>query len=1206
MKNLLITLFIVLFANALQAQEKVAKRIVLVGDAGDAANARPVLNAIKQTIPLDEHTVVVYLGDNEYDVKKGSYPAIDAQAALVDNTGAKAYFVPGHSDWGYARGKGYKAIKAQNDYIKSLNKSNIFIYPKDGCAGVEKEKLGDDILLLFMDTQWWLHKYDKPGIESKCDNKTEMQVLDELKNELDDNKDKLVIFAGHHPFRSTGPHSVTFGFRQHIFPLTDVPGMRKFYLPLPIVGSLYPISRNFLYTRQDRIHPAYENMSSSIESVLQWYPFVVRAAAHDHSLQLTKSDEGNNYIVSGSGSQTSSARKGWDVKYKAEQQGFTVLEVSEDKKVKTVFYTVDNAGKAKRNYSRQLLDFSRRPIPAPDTATVDTDPSLDSVTVSINKEYEKASGFKRSMLGDNYRKEWAVPVKMKVLHLNTEKGGLKIEAAGGGKQSRSLHLVDAEGKKWTLRTVNKDPEKAIPENLRQTVANELVQDFMSAANPFAPLAVPGLAKPLDVVHTNPEMVFVPNDTALGYYRPVFANTVCLLEERYPSRYGEKSDNSWELLNNTIDKDDYTVDQSSFLTARMLDFLVADFDRHYDQWRWGINDTGKGKVYYAIPKDRDMSFYYSDGFLIKIASYNRAPFLKGFRYDIPHPRWMGFTARDIDRLYLNRLDANDWRNNLATIRQRLTDADIHTAVSSIPPEAYAIRGAETEAKLSSRRDRLEKAGMEYYKFLSKYVTVTGSNKNDYFKLTNVGDDLQLRVYDRNKLGDTTFLKYSRLFRSKETEEIWLYGFNGEDYFDIDESAKSKIKLRVIGGRGDDTFNLRGSVKNFVYDHKGNDNIFLSKSKTHRRFSRDADVHQFTYREQTYHSFTFPILTAGFNPDDRLLLGVGISRTTRGFRKYPYATFQKLSTLVSVFNQAYQLRYDGEFIGAVGGLDLVAFGQIKNPALDFFFGLGNETKRDEDKGRNYYQARYNYVQGDLMLRKRMAGNLISLSAGPEYYRYWNNAEDNKGKILQRPSDVLLDSGDVYSMKEYAGGKAVLRINNVDSRLLPTHGIDWNTEFTMLTGLNEKTQPLSRLRSDVAIYATLTNPGRLISVIRFGGGHIFSDDFEYFQAFRLGANNFLRGYRRDRFAGSSMAYGSLELRLKLFDVKSKVLPGDFGIIGFNDIGRVWLKGQKSDKWHNSYGGGLYYTPFNLVAVGATIGFSEEDMLFNASIGTNIRIFF
>jgi hypothetical protein len=132
----------------------------------------------------------------------------------------------------------------------------------------------------------------------------------------------------------------------------------------------------------------------------------------------------------------------------------------------------------------------------------------DNVLVAASNKYQKASKVQRWVLGENYRREWSQPVGMKMFDVTKEKGGFKILSLGGGKQTRSLKLEDKNGKEWSLRTIDKDPEKAIPENFRNSVAKDIVQDLISAANPYAPLTVPILAKAVGVTQASPELFFV--------------------------------------------------------------------------------------------------------------------------------------------------------------------------------------------------------------------------------------------------------------------------------------------------------------------------------------------------------------------------------------------------------------------------------------------------------------------------------------------------------------------------------------------------------------------------------------------------------------------------------------------------------------------------------------------------------------------------
>jgi len=210
------------------------------------------------------------------------------------------------------------------------------------------------------------------------------------------------------------------------------------------------------------------------------------------------------------------------------------------------------------------------------------------------------------------------------------------------------------------------------------------------------------------------------------------------------------------------------------------------------------------------------------------------------------------------------------------------------------------------------------------------------------------------------------------------------------------------------------------------------------------------------------------------------------------------------------------------------------------------------------------------------------------------------------LENPSLIGLDSVSVYSKKNYLGGKFSVNFNNLNNELFPTRGVQWNTEFTSMAGLTKTANNFTSLTSDMSVYASISQAANLIMVARFGGGHIFSKNFEYFQALNLGANNFLRGFRKTRFSGSSVAYNSFEARIKLVNVKSYLFPGTLGLVMFNDVGRVWIKNESSTKWHDAFGGGFYFIPFKLVIISATIAFSEEERLFNFSLGTKLNLTF
>src|SRR5205085_8216372 len=118
------------------------------------------------------------------------------------------------------------------------------------------------------------------------------------------------------------------------------------------------------------------------------------------------------------------------------------------------------------------------------------------------------------------------------------------------------------------------------------------------------------------------------------------------------------------------------------------------------------------------------------------------------------------------------------------------------------------------------------------------------------------------------------------------------------------------------------------------------------------------------------------------------------------------------------------------------------------------------------------------------------------------------------------------------------------------------------------------------------------------------IFTRDFEYFQALSLGANLGLNGFRKNRYSGRILTYGGLELKYKIADIASYIIPGTLGVSVFGEAGRVRYQNDGSQKWHTAYGFGVYYLPFNLFAINATAGFNAGEKMVTFSLGTKINL--
>ena len=1194
--------------------DSIQATIVLIGDAGQLTNGRQlVVDAARKLIPMNKKTTVIYLGDNLY--KPGGIPddivpsynlakaPLDSQINIAGGAPVNVYFIPGNHDWANGGRNGLASVVRIQNYIDILGNKYVRQLPRDGCPGPVEQIVNDDITLVLMDSQWWLQEYEKPGVESDCPYKTKAEVLTQLDDILARNDKKLVIFATHHPMRSYGMHGGFYTLKQHIFPFTDI--NKKLYIPLPLIGSAYPLTRGVFGTSQDLKHPLYREMITDFETVIKGHPNVIFVAGHEHTLQLIH-DSGYNYIVSGSGSKTTRVSASRNTLFKTEANGFVTLDVSKNKTVTSNFYTV--AGDSvKQAYSKNILDFSIARVlkPLNDTMRHAIVEFKDSAIISASDRYKHVTGFQNFFLGKNYREEWSTPVKLKVFNISKEQGGFKIKSLGGGKQTKSLKLEDKNGKEWTLRTIDKDPEKALPENLRGTIGQAIVVDVVSASSPYAPFVIPALAAAVGVPAAHPKFFFVPDDPAFGYYQPLFANTVCLLEERQPTPDETDTKSTGKIFNKLLENNNNHVDQKAVLRARLLDMLIGDFDRHADQWRWGTTDTGKGKLYYPVPKDRDQALFNSNGLLVKYLAQNQLPFLQGFKFKVDDINGFNFVARDFDRFFLNSLSKEQWVDITKTFTGQMTDEVIKDASSKYPPEIKKLDSAFTTDKLISRRNSLSKNALKYYKFLAKTVTITGSNEPEYFHISDDSGRVRLSVFKKEIGSDSSSLVYRRSFTGGETQELILYGLNGDDKFEIDKNVSSTVKLRIVGGKGKDTFDLKGNMRSKIYDLSLEKNAVINNRRAQNYFSADPKVLDYRNTGFQYNKLTFPQINLGFNAEDKLLLGLGFSKKTYGFRKAPYATYQKLTTLAALSLGAYQAKYEGVFNEVLRKNDIVVDGAIVLPTLSNFFGYGNESVLNKNLPLTYYRTRYKYASGSILIRKRF-NDLLQFSGGPAFYRYWNSFEDNKARILSVPANAGKDSAAVFGNKQYFGAKVKVDINYVNSEVFPTRGITWFTTLTSMRGLNKNSRPFTDIQSDMTIYASISDLSKVSGVLRFGGGRIISDSYEFFQAKTLGVNSYLRGYRKDRFAGRGMTYGSTELRFRLFRSKSFVLPGDVGILGFADVGRVFQKDEESNKWHNSFGTGLYFLPFSIVAISAYVGYSPEDKIFNFSIGSKFNLNF
>lgn len=811
----------------------------------------------------------------------------------------------------------------------------------------------------------------------------------------------------------------------------------------------------------------------------------------------------------------------------------------------------------------------------------------------------KINGSKKFWMGANYRQEWKTPVKAPVIHIGSEYGGLTPVKRGGGKQTRSLRLEDGSGRQYTLRSIQKFiTSKTLPGDLQSEAAADLVADGVSASYPYSALSVGTLADAAGIPHNNAKLVYIPDDPKLGEYRADFANMLALYEQRLPDSVNKGFDTN-EVADKLKDDNDNDVDQHALLKVRILDMFIMDFDRHEDQWIWGAWDNGKGKTFFPVAKDRDQAFYINQGLLPGVVKWPwLVPQLEGLKPKMKNVNRFNFAARNVDRFFLNQLNEADWKQATENFLTKMTDAVIEKALDQQPPEIRSVSADKIKTILKERRKNLLAETMQYYRFLAQIVDITGSDKKELVDITRNSDGAVLvQVYKITKEGQQSTKMYERKFDPGETKELRLYSFGGDDKFII-HGDNDKIKIRMIGGDGQDVFENTGSGKgSIVYDMKSGQNTVTGSFSN--KMANDTIVNSY---QRIYYKYNqaIPFISVGYNQDDGVFLGASLKLIRHGFRKAPYKTMHQFSINHALATSAFNFRWYSEYIDALGrNNDLLTDIDIKAPDnTTNFFGYGTNTFYDKSQpGRfRYYRARYQVGDVSVLMRTKISEK-VSFTLGPTFQFYGFDSDDNNNRYILLTGLNGLDPNTLFEKQSYVGGKFSLAVDTRDNKVMPQKGINFMIGVRHLSGLNDVSYTVTQLNSELTFHLSLS-PNRLVFSNRTGVGHNFGD-FEFYQAQYLGSEDNLRGYRKFRFAGRSKLFNNTELRWRLANLKTYLFPASFGVLAFADAGRIWADNNTSKKWVSGYGAGFWFSPLKRIVLTLSYATSPEDKLLLIGFG-------
>ncbi len=852
-------------------------------------------------------------------------------------------------------------------------------------------------------------------------------------------------------------------------------------------------------------------------------------------------------------------------------------------------------------------------------ATADQPAPPDSMVIVTDDRYN-AGSFWQFLMGSHYRDIWTQPIQLKVLNLQDFENGLDPYRFTGGQQSTTFFGRTDQGGHYVFRSVKKNPVVfAEDQDSREQIMfnnsfiRDILQDQISSSHPYGPLTLMPILKAAGLYHSDINLYYIPEQAGTEEFPETGVNTPVMKEDFADLSFFRQFDPSAEevlsttgLIREMLNGREISIDREWYLRARLIDILVGDWDRHEGQFFWVITTVNGEKVARVYQLDHDGAYFVMTGLLPSMATRMRP--LRKFQHfgeKVRELDGLNEQARYMDEMFLNELARESWITTAEDLKEQLNDEVLLEALKRMPDEIYQSAGSDLFNKLKSRRDNLQEYARQFYATIAEDLDITGTVKDNRFVISETTDGrIEIALYQPAD-DEREYIRFRREIDTENVRSVRLFGIGGQNRYEFDLTKNLPILIQIVDLNKESSvelknFNATKNIKYYTSVPEFPEDI-LFKFNT-REFTEElVESYGFNYQEANDDLFEV-IPSFRYNSDDGLIFGGGVAFTTQRFRRYPYSTRQQLVARISALTTGYTIDYKGKFINIMEGvnLDLNIFVQAPNFSNNFF-GLGNETESGEstsffDIRRDIYGLEADFFYN--LSRNLRIGNSLTYEA--------TKLDDGRQKFFLTPEAGLMDED--FDTHHILGIRTSFNYKTGDSGFFPRNRFEINNALHLTHNFLSGEPLLSISGSMVGLHSIFHR--NLVLASRVGAATNVGE-FRFFQAQTLGdigsllrsnrgffeAANF-RGVPRDRFSGRTIFYHNTELRTKLFEFNNYVLPGDFGILGLFDHGRVWAPGESSNVWHYSYGGGIWYNFYKNFLISSTYAVSDVD--------TNVSILF
>lgn len=1138
----------------------------------------------------------------------------------LGKSGDKMYFLAGEREWNNTKIGGLEKVTHLDDLLKAKAGNDVLI-SDDGCPGPKSTDINDNLVMMSINSHWLVHpKSDKPDEEDvTCGQFNETAFWSEVEDVLKDSEGKNVIIAAHHPIYSYGQYA---GYK-----LT-----KEHFLP-PVIGSFVASYHQNVGDYKDLSRPGFRLYSQRILKLMTRYPSVVFISGHEYDLQGHLVETGY-HLNSGSIGKTRPVSKSKKTFYSESKRGFMQLKYQPTGAVDLTIFNIDDNGNIIADLDKKLYQSACgekvKGIPVneefrPCATTVQSNQPITKIPAKTSLAAGKEYGRKKSgkfIWGDNHRDSWAATItEVPYLPLDTLYGGLTPVSKGGGGQTYNLKFKSADGRKFSFRSVDKDPTKRKDKELTSGVYGNIVQDMISTQHPYGALVARDLMNAADIPNSQSVLYVMPDSPILGIYQKEFAGIMGYLEIKpqgkkkssVPFQNADRVESTLDMIQDLIEDNDHKVNAKSYAKERLMDMLMGDWDRHHDNWKWlGYNDGKGGRTYEAFPKDRDKAFGVLNGIYSPMDWEFVGKTLAQFQKSMKGLKSLNNSPRNLDRLFLTSLSEEDWVTIVQDFQKMINDEVIAKSILALPKEDQKISGPMFEKVLKIRRDKMDDVARKYYKMLAKKVDLFGSRKRELFEISrsdNGNVRVQMFKYGKGKKGESLF---DRTFLKKETKEIRIYGLGNDDIFNVTGDVKKSILVRIIPGKGADAIADESKVNGLAHKTK----IYTNDNQDQINLGSEGDdvTSQLPvyFRSEQLFGYDYHLILPSFsyNADDGFGVGVTANYTRQGFNKPGYGSKYSFS-FNGTTEKSYNFGISSQYRHVIKKWDLQMSVSATNRDRSFrnFYGFGNQIEIDDElEDEGYYENIMETVTARVGFIRQFPheDNKSSISVhGIFERRNLNpNPEEDGESTIYEP----LESGQGRGSLSLPGLQTVLNLDFRDSGNFPTKGTQFKLSNHSFLNSAQDYDFGGRVESEASIFMTAHQMKTPLTLsVKVGGIHAYGEVPFYYQSF-IGQQQNNRGYLRNRFGGQTAAFVNSELRLHLGTIYTPIVPLYVGVYGLYDTGRVWVDSDKdlnAGGWHAAYGGGFYMIPY---AESFNLNFSvvrseEEDLLFTFSVGFFVR---